>query len=168
MRRTLAAPDEVGAVEMPTTEVDGTLLAYEIIGEAGVRSRPAWVITPGGRFSKDSPGVRELAEAIAAHEQRVLIWDRPNCGASNVRFTGPSELAMQADAVGRSVAVARPRSGGDHGRLGWCPCVVAHRGAPSRRDVEVGDGVDLGRRVRAVAAIRNGTSSTHTTEHWAY
>ncbi|HEY1741019.1 MAG TPA: alpha/beta hydrolase [Acidimicrobiia bacterium] len=84
---------------MPTTEVDGTLLAYEIVGEAADRSRPAWVITPGGRFSKDSPGVRELAEAIAAQEQRVLIWDRPNCGASDVGFTGPSESAMQADAL---------------------------------------------------------------------
>jgi pimeloyl-ACP methyl ester carboxylesterase len=75
--------------------VDGVSLDYEIIGDAG---RP-WVITPGGRFSKDSPGVRELAEALAAGGNRVLIWDRPNCGASDVCFTGPSESAMQADAL---------------------------------------------------------------------
>ena len=31
---------------MATIEIDGTLLAYEIIGDAG----PPWVITPGGRF----------------------------------------------------------------------------------------------------------------------
>jgi pimeloyl-ACP methyl ester carboxylesterase len=57
------------------------------------------VITPGGRFSKDSPGVRELAVALAERGNRVLIWDRPNCGASDVRFTGPSESAMQADVL---------------------------------------------------------------------
>jgi pimeloyl-ACP methyl ester carboxylesterase len=57
------------------------------------------VITPGGRFSKDSPGVRELAAALAERGNRVLIWDRPNCGASDVRFDGPSESAMQADVL---------------------------------------------------------------------
>ncbi|MGO8890875.1 MAG: hypothetical protein ACLQB1_14460 [Streptosporangiaceae bacterium] len=35
------------------------------------------MITPGGRFSKDSPGVRELAAALAERGNRVLIWDRP-------------------------------------------------------------------------------------------
>jgi pimeloyl-ACP methyl ester carboxylesterase len=29
----------------------------------------------------------------------VLIWDRPNCGESDVNFTGSSESAMQADAL---------------------------------------------------------------------
>ena len=80
---------------MPVATVDGVALAYELIGDSG---RP-WVVTPGGRFSKDSPGVRELAESLAAEGNRVLIWDRPNCGASDVRFTGPSESAMQADAL---------------------------------------------------------------------
>jgi pimeloyl-ACP methyl ester carboxylesterase len=77
---------------MATVEVDGTTIAYEIIGEGA-----PWVITPGGRFSKETPGVRQLAEELAAHGQRVLIWDRPNTGASDVRFTGASESAMQAD-----------------------------------------------------------------------
>jgi hypothetical protein len=45
---------------------------------------------PGGRFSKDDAGVRELAEALAAEGNRVVIWDRPNCGASDVHFTGDS------------------------------------------------------------------------------
>ncbi|MGZ4734412.1 MAG: alpha/beta fold hydrolase [Acidimicrobiia bacterium] len=79
---------------MATVEVDGTAIAYEIIG-----SGPAWVLTPGGRFSKDTPGVRELAEELAAHGQRVLIWDRPNTGASDICFTGASESEMQADAL---------------------------------------------------------------------
>ncbi len=84
---------------MATIDVDGTRLAYELVGAAGDRSRPAWVITPGGRFSKDVPGVRELAEAIATRGNRVLIWDRPNCGASDVCFAGASESEMQADAL---------------------------------------------------------------------
>jgi pimeloyl-ACP methyl ester carboxylesterase len=79
---------------MPTVEVDGTTIAYEIIGEG-----PPWVLTPGGRFSKDVPGIRELANELAAHDQRVLIWDRPNTGASDVCFTGASESEMQADAL---------------------------------------------------------------------
>lgn len=79
---------------MATATVNGLTLAYETIGEG----RP-WVITPGGRFTKDEPGVRELAAALAAQGNRVLIWDRPNCGESDVCFEGTSESAMQADAL---------------------------------------------------------------------
>ena len=81
---------------MATATVDGLTIAYEVIGDGD--GRP-WAITPGGRFSKDDPGVRELAEALAAQGNRVLIWDRPNCGASDVCFTGASESAMQADVL---------------------------------------------------------------------
>jgi pimeloyl-ACP methyl ester carboxylesterase len=77
---------------MATVEIDGTTIAYEIVGDG-----PPWVLTPGGRFTKEAPGVRQLAEALAAHGQRVLIWDRPNTGGSGVCFTGPSESVMQAD-----------------------------------------------------------------------
>jgi pimeloyl-ACP methyl ester carboxylesterase len=80
---------------MAIAEIDGLAIAHEVIGDGG---RP-WVITPGGRFSKDDPGVRELAQALAAEGNRVVIWDRPNCGASDVCFTGESESAMQADAL---------------------------------------------------------------------
>ena len=58
---------------MPKADVDGLSIAYEVVGEG----RP-WVLTPGGRFSKDYPGVRELAVALAEQGNRVLIWDRPN------------------------------------------------------------------------------------------
>jgi pimeloyl-ACP methyl ester carboxylesterase len=75
-----------------TAEIDGTTIAYDIIGEGS-----PWVLTPGGRFSKDVPGIRETAEALGAHGQRVLIWDRPNTGASDVCFSGASESEMQAD-----------------------------------------------------------------------
>jgi pimeloyl-ACP methyl ester carboxylesterase len=77
---------------MPTADIDGTMLSYEIIGDGS-----PWVLTPGGRFSKDTPGIRELAQALAAHGKQVLIWDRPNTGASDVCFTGASESEMQAD-----------------------------------------------------------------------
>jgi pimeloyl-ACP methyl ester carboxylesterase len=74
--------------------VEGLKVGYEVMGQG----RP-WVITPGGRFSKDSPGVRELGAAIAASGNRVLIWDRPNTGESDVCFGGESESAMQADVL---------------------------------------------------------------------
>lgn len=79
---------------MPIATVDGLAISYEVIGEG----RP-WAITPGGRFSKDYPGVRELAKALADEGNKVLIWDRPNTGESDVCFTGSSESAMQADVL---------------------------------------------------------------------
>jgi pimeloyl-ACP methyl ester carboxylesterase len=81
---------------MPVAKVDGLSIAYEIVGAKG--GQP-WVITPGGRFSKDYGGVRELAQALAARGKQVLIWDRPNCGASDVCFKGPSESVVQADTL---------------------------------------------------------------------
>ena len=83
---------------MARATVEGLSISYEVIGEG----RP-WANTPGGRFSKDSPGVRELAGALAERGNRVLIWDRPNCGASDVCFSGDSESAMQADALAELV-----------------------------------------------------------------
>ncbi|MGH3248123.1 MAG: alpha/beta fold hydrolase [Trebonia sp.] len=80
---------------MTQIKVNGYSISYEVVGDRG---RP-WVITPGGRFGLDSPGVRELAVALAERGNRVLIWDRPNCGSSDVRFSGPSESAMQADVL---------------------------------------------------------------------
>lgn len=101
---------------MPSTRVSGCSVAYEVMGTG----RP-WVITPGGRFSKDSPGVRELAAALAERGNRVLIWDRPNCGASEVCFTGTSESAMQADALAELLA-----------QLAMTPAVIAGGSGGSR------------------------------------
>jgi pimeloyl-ACP methyl ester carboxylesterase len=81
---------------MATANVNGLTLGYEVIGDGA--DRP-WSITPGGRFTKESPGVRQLAEVLAGRGHRVLIWDRPNCGESDVCFEGSSESAMQADAL---------------------------------------------------------------------
>jgi pimeloyl-ACP methyl ester carboxylesterase len=79
-----------------TVEIDGTKIAYEIVGRRRPGGMP-WVVTPGGRFTKEAPGVRELAEALAAHDQQVLVWDRPNTGASDICFAGESESEQQAD-----------------------------------------------------------------------
>ena len=79
---------------MAFATVDGLHISYELIGEG----RP-WAITPGGRFTMETPGVRELAVELAAHGNQVLIWDRPNCGESDVCFTGSSESAMHADVL---------------------------------------------------------------------
>jgi pimeloyl-ACP methyl ester carboxylesterase len=79
---------------MATVRVNGLTVAYEVIGDGG-----PWVITPGGRFSKDYPGVRELAQALAERGNRVLIWDRPNTGESDVCFAGVTESSMQADVL---------------------------------------------------------------------
>ena len=77
---------------MTTIDIDGTTISFEVIGEGA-----PWVVTPGGRFPKETPGVRELAEKIAASGYQVLIWDRPNTGGSGVCFEGASESEMQAD-----------------------------------------------------------------------
>ena len=66
---------------------------YELLGAPGA---PAVAITPGGRFSKDTPGIRELGEALAAGGRRVLLWDRPNCGASDIAFDGDGESELHA------------------------------------------------------------------------
>jgi pimeloyl-ACP methyl ester carboxylesterase len=79
---------------MSVAELGDLEIAYDIIGEG----RP-WVVTPGGRFSKDYGGVREFAEALAERGQKCLVWDRPNCGESSVNFTGESESVMQADSL---------------------------------------------------------------------
>jgi pimeloyl-ACP methyl ester carboxylesterase len=79
---------------MPVAEIGDQQIAYDIIGEG----RP-WVVTPGGRFSKDYGGPREFAQALAERGQKCLVWDRPNCGESSVNFTGESESVMQADTL---------------------------------------------------------------------
>jgi pimeloyl-ACP methyl ester carboxylesterase len=80
---------------VPVAELNGLEIAYEVIGEG----RP-WVITPGGRFHKEFGGIPEMARALADRGNRVITWDRPNCGASSVVFRGASESEVQAEALG--------------------------------------------------------------------
>jgi pimeloyl-ACP methyl ester carboxylesterase len=92
---------------MSRTNIEGIGIDYELIGEG-----PLVAITPGGRFSKDTPGIRQLAERLAADGRTVMIWDRPNCGASDLCFAGETESVLNADtlaglirAVGRGPAL---------------------------------------------------------------
>ena len=89
---------------------------------------------------------------LAAFGQRVLIWDRPNTGASDICFTGASESEMQADHLAGLLARARPDARDHRRRLGRRPRLAAHRGTPSRCRVEARDVVDLGRHLRTVDA----------------
>jgi pimeloyl-ACP methyl ester carboxylesterase len=80
---------------MPKVDVGGIGVAYDLIGDG----KKTAVITPGGRFSKDTPGVRQLAQKLAEGGLRVLIWDRPNCGESDLSFQGKSESILNADTL---------------------------------------------------------------------
>lgn len=80
---------------MPVATVNGGKVIYEIVGESG----DLIVLTPGGRYSKEIPGLRPLAEALVAGGYRVLLWDRPNCGASDVQFYGQTESHMRAETL---------------------------------------------------------------------
>jgi pimeloyl-ACP methyl ester carboxylesterase len=78
-----------------SVEINGGSVVYEILGDTG----DLIVLTPGGRFSKEIPGLRPLAEKLVDGGYRVLLWDRPSCGASDVQFYGQSESHMRAETL---------------------------------------------------------------------
>ena len=92
-----------------TIEINGGNVVYEILGDSGEYI----VLTPGGRFSKDIPGLRPLAEALVAGGYRVVLWDRPNCGKSDVQFYGYSESHMRAETLHQLLT-----------KLGIGPCIL--------------------------------------------
>jgi len=94
-----------------STEIHGGQVVYDLLGPP--YGQPI-VLTPGGRFSKDVPGLRPLAEALAEGGLRVLLWDRPNCGASDVQFYGRSESHMRADTLAELLT-----------RLDLAPAIIA-------------------------------------------
>jgi pimeloyl-ACP methyl ester carboxylesterase len=94
-----------------STEIHGGQVVYDLLGPPD--GQPI-VLTPGGRFSKDVPGLRPLAEALAEGGLRVLLWDRPSCGASDVQFYGRSESHMRADTLAELLT-----------RLDLAPAVIA-------------------------------------------
>ena len=80
-------------------EVNGGIVVYEFVGP---EDGEVVVVTPGGRFSKDFGGVHELADALAEGGKRVLLWDRPNCGKSDVHDLEPEDMAalsLEASAI---------------------------------------------------------------------
>ncbi len=78
-------------------EVNGGIVVYEWVGPD---DGEVVVVTPGGRFSKDVGGIHELANALAEGGKRVFLWDRPNCGKSDVQIFGQSESHMRAEILG--------------------------------------------------------------------
>ena len=91
-------------------EINGGNVVYEILGETG----DFIALTPGGRYSKDVPGLRPLAEELVSGGYRVLLWDRPNCGKSDVQFYGQSESHMRAETLHALIT-----------GLGIGPCIIA-------------------------------------------
>ncbi len=92
------------------TEINGGNVVYEILGDTG----EFIALTPGGRFSKDIEGLRPLAEELVKGGHRVLLWDRPNCGKSDLQFYGQSESHMRAETLHALIT-----------GLGIGPCVIA-------------------------------------------
>jgi 2-hydroxy-6-oxonona-2,4-dienedioate hydrolase len=90
--------------------INGGNVVYEILGKQG----DFIVLTPGGRFSKDIPGLRPLALALVKGGYRVLLWDRPNCGKSDVQFWGRSESHMRAETLQQLIT-----------KLDIGPCIIA-------------------------------------------
>jgi 2-hydroxy-6-oxonona-2,4-dienedioate hydrolase len=91
-------------------EINGGNVVYEILGSKG----DFIALTPGGRYSKDIPGLRPLALALVKGGYRVLLWDRPNCGKSDVQFWGRSESHMRAETLQQLIT-----------KLDVGPCIIA-------------------------------------------
>jgi 2-hydroxy-6-oxonona-2,4-dienedioate hydrolase len=91
-------------------EINGGNVVYEILGDTG----EFIALTPGGRYSKDIEGLRPLAEELVKGGYRVLLWDRPNCGRSDLQFYGQSESHMRADTLHALIT-----------GLGIGPCTIA-------------------------------------------
>ncbi len=123
---------------MARATIYGTGIEYELHGKEG---DPAVALTPGGRFTMDVPGLREFAQDLVKGGRRVLIYDRPNCGYSDVCLEGESESETQAE---RLAGLIR------HLDLG--PTVIA--------------GGSGGARVSMLAASRNPDICSHLALWW--
>ena len=79
---------------MPIAKVRGVNMNYKILGDRG-----PWVaLSPGGR--RDISGIELLASCVAERGHRVVIFDRRNCGASDVVIDGDdSEYEIWADDI---------------------------------------------------------------------
>ncbi len=79
---------------MPYANVRGVNLNYKVLGNHG-----PWVaLSPGGR--RDISGIELVAGKVADTGHRVVIFDRRNCGASDVVIDGAdSEYEIWADDI---------------------------------------------------------------------
>ena len=80
---------------MPRATINGIGIEYEVHGDSG---HPV-ILTPGGRFHMDTPGIRDFAVELAKGGRRAVIYDRPNCGKSDAYVGGLSESENQAEAL---------------------------------------------------------------------
>lgn len=70
--------------------IKNTKLTYEILGDTG----PAIALTSGGQYSRE--GMRPFAQKLQ-DSFRVLIWDRRNCGDSDLYLNAiPDEMQVWA------------------------------------------------------------------------
>lgn len=123
---------------MPRENIDGIGIEYELHGKEG---DPAVALTPGGRFTMDVPGLREMAQEFVAAGRRVLIYDRPNCGYSDTTLRGETESETQAEALAGLIR-----------KLDLGPTVIA--------------GGSGGSRVSMLAAARNPELCSHLALWW--
>jgi len=93
---------------MPLAQVRGIHINYKVLGDRG-----PWVaLSPGGR--RDISGIETQARALADLGHRVVVFDRRNCGASDVVIDGKeSEYEIWADDIHELLA-----------QLGALPAVV--------------------------------------------
>ena len=123
---------------------------------------PPWVLTPGGRFSKDTPGVRELADALG--RARAAGADLGSAEHRRVRRVLHRRVGV-GDAgrhAGRAAASARPGAGG---RSSVAPVAHGSRCSPrrgTRGRARLADGVDLGWRLRVAARSPRTTAASRS------
>jgi len=79
---------------MPLANIRGVHLNYRVLGNHG----PWAALSPGGR--RDISGIELIAGKVAERGYRVVVFDRRNCGASDVVIDGnESEYEIWADDV---------------------------------------------------------------------
>jgi pimeloyl-ACP methyl ester carboxylesterase len=76
---------------MPVANIRGVDINYEILGDRG----PFIALQPGGR--RGLVGVKSLGLKLAEAGNRVIVYDRRNCGASGIAIEGESENEIWAE-----------------------------------------------------------------------
>ena len=109
-------------------EINGGDVVYEILGDTG----ELIALTPGGRFSKDIPGLRPLAEALVAQPfdpaavvavldlERRLISDLTARGTAllmeQITRMSPEDRAAYAEALRQEPEPSGDRRGPEKGK----------------------------------------------------
>jgi pimeloyl-ACP methyl ester carboxylesterase len=76
---------------MPIANIRGVDINYEILGDRG----PFIALQPGGR--RGLVGVKSLGSKLAEAGNRVIVYDRRNCGASGIAIEGEAENDVWAE-----------------------------------------------------------------------